>query len=322
MYKRGVRGSFPAALGCLGAALPLLLGAAAPDPPATAVLATLPFLDSEESNRVYVDLAPESARRRLRFLLDTGATDSVVTPLAARAMGVRVRRIKTDPYRRKTLLGRDLLFYVDTRSSDTASKTGWEYGLLGGSFLADYVVELDFEARRVRLLDADRYRVPEAVDHPHEVVLPLKVVANRPGFEVEVNGRPLEVLLDTGAPLGLMLSGRLAREGGVTSAEVEGFSMEGVLGAVAAELGEAQSLHIGPFGFERYPVAVAPNGFFNQGLPGDSIVGFDLLAQFLVRIDYPRARLWLRRRVDWAVTWGGEPWLGWPGRAVSAPPAE
>jgi hypothetical protein len=317
-----MRGVGCVALSCLGAALPLLLGAGAPEPPPAAVLATLPFLDSEEPNRVYVDLAPESARRRLRFLLDTGATDSVVTPLAARAMGVRVRRTKADPYRRRTLLGRDVLFHVDTRSSDTGSKTGWEYGLLGGSFLAEYVVEIDFEARRVRLLDADRYRVPESVDHPHEAVLPLEVVANRPGFEVVVNGRPIDVLLDTGAPLGLMLSGRLAQEGGVTSSEVEGLSMAGVLGAVAAELGEAQSLRVGHFGFERYPVAVAPNGFFNQGLPGDSIVGFDLLAQFLVRIDYPRERLWLRRRADWAVTWGGEPWLGWPDRAVSAPPAD
>jgi hypothetical protein len=317
-----MRGVGCVALSCLGAALPLLLGAGAPEPPPGAVLATLPFLDSEESNRVYVDLAPESARRRLRFLLDTGATDSVVTPLAARAMGVRVRRIKPDPYRRRTLLGRDVLFHVDTSSSDTGSKTGWEYGLLGGSFLAEYVVEIDFEARRVRLLDADRYRVPESVDHPHEAVLPLNVVANRPGFEVVVNGRPLEVLLDTGAPLGLMLSGRLAREGDVTSSEVEGFSMGGVLGAVAAELGEARSLRVGHFLFERYPVAVAPHGFFNQGLPGDSIAGFDLLAQFLVRIDYPRARLWLRRRTDWAVTWGGEPWLGWPDPAVSAPPGD
>lgn len=317
MYKRLV-GSARSA--CLVATLPLLLAAAAPDPPPEAVRATLPFLVSEEPNRVYVDLAAESSHRRLRFLLDTGATYSVVTPLAARAMGVRVRRTKSDAYRRRTLLGEDILFYVDARSSDTGSKTGWEYGLLGGSFLADFVLEIDFEARRVRLLDPDRYQVPESVDHPHEAVLPLRVVSNRPGFEVLVNGHPLEVLLDTGAPLGLMLSGELAQQGEVGSAEFEGFSMGGVLGAVAAELGEARSVRVGPFDFERYPVAVAPNGFFNQGLPGDSIVGYDLLAQFTVRIDYPNTRLWLRRRADWAVTWGGEPWVGWPDQAVSAPP--
>ena len=41
--------------------------------------------------------------------------------------------------------------------------------------------------------------------------------------------------------------------------------------------------------------SVAPQGFYNQGFPGDSLIGYDLLAQFLVRIDYPRRRLWLRR---------------------------
>lgn len=288
------------------------MGAAAPEPPNDAVLATLPFLASEQANRIYVDLAPENSRRRLRFLLDTGATESVVTPRAARDMGVRVRRLKSGAYRRKTLLGTDLHFYVDTRSSDTASRTGWEYGLLGGRFLADHVLELDFEARRVRLLDPDHYVVPEVADAPDEAVLPLVVVANRPAFELTVNGRPLQVLLDTGAPIGLMLSGELASKAGVVSRAVEGFSMAGVLGPVEAELGEATTVAVGPFAFERYPVAVAPNGFYNQGFPGDSIVGFDLLAQFLMRIDYGRGRIWLRRRPDASITWGGEPWRGGP----------
>ena len=247
-------------LASLAVALPLVLGAGAPDPPPEAVLATLPFLGSDERNRIYVDLAAESSARRLRFMLDTGATHSVASPAAARAMGVRVRRTKSDPYRRNTLLGSDLLFFVDTRSSDTGSRSGFEYGLLGGSFLSDFVVELDFEAGRVRLLDPERYAVPPALDHPHEAVLPLTVTSNRPGLVVHVNDRPLEVLLDTGAPLGLMLSGELAERAGVKSAEVEGFSLHGILGPVAAELGEAPRLSLGPFRFERYPVAVAPNG--------------------------------------------------------------
>jgi hypothetical protein len=51
----------------------------------------------------------------LVLLLDTGASFSVFTPLAARAAGVSVRRDKSSPYRRATRLGRDLQFYVDAR---------------------------------------------------------------------------------------------------------------------------------------------------------------------------------------------------------------
>jgi predicted aspartyl protease len=71
------------------------------------------------------------------MFLDTGASKSVLTPRVARQLGVSVRRTKNTPYRRATRLGRDLSFYIDTRRTDTASRTGWEYGFLGGEFL-DY----------------------------------------------------------------------------------------------------------------------------------------------------------------------------------------
>jgi hypothetical protein len=129
------------------AALLLTAPLRADEPPSDAILADLPFLDSGEANRVYVDLAPRGGKRRLPMLLDTGTDFSVFTPRAARAAGVRVRRVKGAPYRRATVLGRDLQFSVDVGSSDTASRTGWEYALLGGNFLAHYVLELDFRAR-------------------------------------------------------------------------------------------------------------------------------------------------------------------------------
>ena len=86
----------------------------------------------------------------------------------------------------------------------------------------------------------------------------------------------------------------------MSSTEYESFTLTGVLCEVASELGEARSVGVGPFAFERYPVVVAPNGFCNQGLPGGSVVGYELLAQFTVRIDYPNSRMWLRRRADWS----------------------
>jgi hypothetical protein len=74
-----------------------------------------------------------------------------------------------------------------------------------------------------------------------------------------------------------------------------------VFGEVASELGETARVAIGPFEFERISVALAPNGFFNQGFPADSILGYDLHSQFQIRIDYPRQRLWLRRRSSQSV---------------------
>jgi len=184
----------------------------ASEPPPEAVLAELPF-EAGESNRVIIDLAPEGSAKPFPLFLDTGADWSVLTPRMARDLGVKVRRLKNDPYRRETRLGRDLQFWIDDRSSDTASKTGWEYGLLGGQFLAEYVLEIDFPARRVRFLDRRRYEVPEQTDAPDEAVLPVKLVSNRPAVEIGVEGRPILVMLDTGAPPTATIQGRSATVG-------------------------------------------------------------------------------------------------------------
>ena len=267
----------------------------ADEPPPEAVLAVLPFLDFPEPNRIIVDLAPEGSAKPLRLMLDTGASHTVLTPLAARELGVQVRRTKQDPYRRPTRLGRDLLFYIDTRTSDTGSKTGWEYGLLGGNFLADYVVELDFPARRVRLLDPKRYSVPAASSASEEAIVPLRVVGQRPGVEVRVNGGKFIVLLDTGAPWSAVLSGKLARSASVESEKIDGLEAGTVYGPMAVELGEAAKLGMGPFEFADVPLLVAPKGWYNAGFAGDSVLGYDVLSQFVLRLDYANQRMWMRR---------------------------
>jgi predicted aspartyl protease len=269
--------------------------AAAEDVPPEAVLAELPFLSSPEPNRVVVDLAPEGSAKPLRLMLDTGAAEAVLTPRAARDLGVQVRRTKRDAYRRPTRLGRDLQFYVDVASSDTGSKTGWEYGVFGGQFLSEYVVEIDFPARRVRLIDPDRFSVPASVSAEGEAVIPVRMVSQRPGVEVQVNGATSLLMLDTGSPGTAVISGKLAQRAKLASAPVEGLSSGTVLGPMEVELGEARSLRIGPFEFDDLLLEVAPRGWYNIGFPDQSVIGCDLLALFVVRLDYPNQRLWLRR---------------------------
>lgn len=281
------------------------------EPAPDAVLAEVPFMDFPEPNRIFVDLAPQG-HRPLPLILDTGATYSVVTPVMARSLGVSVRRTRFDPYRRSTRLGRDLLFFVDASLSDTGSKTGWEYGVLGGNFLAEYVVELDFPGRRVRFLDPGRYEVPRQTSTPGEAVLPLLRIANRLAVEIEVDGARFPVMLDTGAHQGLILGGELAEQAGVARRPDIPYRFVTAWGEVESELGASERLAVGPFVFEKLPVVVLPNGWFNFGLAKDAVIGVDLLSQFSVRIDYPRERLWLRRRPEWAVTWMGEVWDGWP----------
>jgi|GEM_PF-1639787 len=292
--------SVPAALPLLAAlvASPPAAAAPAPEPPPEAVLAELPFLKSQEPNRVYVDLA-EPGSRPFVMLLDTGASESVVTPLMARKLGITVRRNKETPYRRSTRLGRDIDVWVDTRSSDTGSKTGWEYGLLGGRFMAAYVVEIDFPGRRVRFLDPKKYEVPEAVDAADERIVPFRLASNCPIVPLEIAGGEIQLTLDTGAGAPAILSGKVARKLGVDVESLPYFARGGtVLGPMELHLYEQPALRFAGFAFPGQPVLVAPRGWYNIGDSSESVVGVDVLRHFVLRLDYPRRRLWLKRVGD------------------------
>lgn len=279
-------------LGVLASAI----AASADGLPLGALLAELPFLEASENDpdKVHIDLAPEGSARPLPFQLDTGANVSVMTPGAARERGVRTRRIKMTPYHRETRLGREVHFWVNTRRGDGFGRGGVEYALLGGDFLSRYVVEIDYPERRVRFLDPDRVSVPEEPSAPDTTVLPMRVVSHRPQVRVEIAGREVPVLVDTGGYTGLALSGEVAARLGIES-EPDDVDAWGAWGPIETETAEIAEVRLGGFVLRDLQVTVLPHGLYNMGMGNDSLIGAALLRDFVVRLDYPRRRLWLGR---------------------------
>lgn len=279
----------------------------ADDVPPEAVLGSIPFYD-ENPYRVKVNLAPDG-NEPFVWILDTGAQGSVMTPLAARAAGIKVRRDKRSPYVRKTRLGHDVQFRVDTRASDTGSRTGWEYALLGGEFLEEFVVEIDFPRRVVRFLDPKRYEVPEQPIRPEDRILKMRVTAKRPFIELPVGDQTVWVAWDTGAPQNLVLSGKVARKLGIDWKTLPDFgSMGTTIGPMDVRLHEIQDFQFAGADFGLTPVLVAPRGWYNAGGSTDSVVGYELMRPFLVRLDYRRGRLLLRQTAPARATYLGLPW--------------
>jgi predicted aspartyl protease len=282
----------PAALAW--AALALVAGGAAPaqEPPADALLADLPFLEAGP-NQIKVDLATEGGRP-LPLLLDTGALQSFATAGGARDLGITLRRNKQTPYRRETRLGRDIEFNVDTRRGDTGQARGGDYALVGASFLARYVVEIDFPRRRVRFFDPERFAVPES--DPAAVVLPMRGGTPQPIVEIEVGTARVPAILATGAPGTLILPGGWAEDAGaqvaIDAAETEKLDLPPGTGPMQAA--RAALVRLGGFEERDVPLLVAPQGVWGQGARSEALLGVDFLKRFVLRIDYPRRRLWIR----------------------------
>jgi len=279
-------------------ALAVLLIPATPraaEPPSEAVLADLPFLPATErggENEVRIDLAPPGARP-LPLLLDTGSPDSFATPSAARALGISLRRNKQTPYRRATRLGRDVEIAVDMRRGEKTSTAGGEWAVLGARFLASFVLEIDFPGRRVRFLDPKRFEVAERATAANEAVLPIRLVGNRPIVEIEVGAARIPAAITTGAPGTLLLAGGWAAGASLTPNPEVTATLAPAPGAGRLEAVTAARFQIGPFAESEVPMLVAEHGAQGAGARSEAWLGVDLLKRFVLRIDYPRKRLWI-----------------------------
>ena len=274
----------------------LLLAATvrAAEPPADAVLADLPFLPDGNGNEIRIDLAAPGARS-LPLLLDTGSPESFATPRAAQSLGISVRRNKQTPYRRATRLDRDVELSVDTRRGDTSGNAEGEWAVLGARFVAPFVLEIDFPGRRVRFLDPKRFEVPESTDEAGAAVVPIRIDRGRPIVEVVVGTVRVPAVITTGAPGTLLLPGGWSSPEASLLPDPRATELlppmpgAGRLGAVTA-----QRFQIGPFAESDVPMLVAEHGVQGAGARSEAVLGVDLLKRFVLRIDYPRKRLWLR----------------------------
>jgi hypothetical protein len=124
-------------------------------------------------------------------------------------------------------------------------------------------------------------------------VVPFLVTDPLPVIEVEVNGRKVTVLIDTGGD-SFILDPGIASELGI---EVVA-SMPGMFaGGMEAEIGfaRATSLSLGGVTLHSVPMSVLPTGGMAIGGHAlDGILGTGVLKQFLATLDYPNDRLILR----------------------------
>jgi hypothetical protein len=152
-------------------------------------------------------------------------------------------------------------------------------GILGSDFFRRVVVEVDYDARFVRLHDPGRYSPPEGAE-----TIPLTFDHRLPHVtaRLTVPGRPTRtrrLLVDSGSEDAVDDSLLLESHG----------TLRRVLGGVGlgqtyeVVFGRIERFELGPFVIEALP-SVAP---------GVSLIGGEVLRRFRVTLDYPRNRMLL-----------------------------
>jgi predicted aspartyl protease len=279
-----------------------------PPSPGAGVLADLPFVNTGDDRHIYVDIAkPGSAPFVVQ--LDTGAAETVMTPLYARALGVAARKVKSDQHRRDSVTGKPVLFWVTDQFAGRGGDSGWAYALLGGSYLESYVVEVDVPRRRVRLLDPKLHAVDPARPRPGEQITPIRVTNGWPLVEVGLGNGSSWALLDTGAMGSVMVSQEAAARLGIeVDPNAPRRKWRNVLGTSEAAVQRVAELEIGAVRARDVEIDI---GLRDSGvrieriaLESEMLIGLELMRRFVVRIDYPNQKLGLTPIASDAVSEG------------------
>jgi hypothetical protein len=262
------------------------------EPPASAVIADLPFLDVPFSPRIHLDLA-RPGDPPLPVILDTGIRYSVGSPSAMKRLRAEPKAGAPGTRVRPTSLGIDLEISTFERIQREHATEKWVR--FGGFPLRAFVLELDFVERRVRFIDAALYSVPEKATVDGDLVIPIHLLAGRPFLEITLNEKPVRVALDTTVTAPLWIGLRNLKLASIHPKTLPVLRARQHAKDSTLRLYETDSVRIGGLTMSRTPVLVANGGEPDEYGSSGAALGLGLLSQFKVRIDLQNGRLWLRR---------------------------
>lgn len=278
--------------------------ARADDVPAAAVVADLPFLNVPGSPRIHFDLAAPGDRP-LPVMLDTGFMYALGSKLAIDKIGGKPLDGKLRGVERDTALGVPLAIQESEIRGQDAANHPWIR--FGGTPLQLYIVELDFEKRRIRFIDREKYPLSSIPEGPQRATLPIRHLGLRPFMMIHVNGREVFVAIDTTVTLPLSIGPRNLAKAAVHPKTLPILKEKGTQRS-NTRLFETDQVRIGPFEFGVLPIFVSAQGV-QDGLGISSpALGLDLLVNFKVRLDLEGKEIWLERTRTTPVGLGGIPY--------------
>lgn len=171
--------------------------------------------------------------------------------------------------------------------------TGYHHGIIGYSLFGNYVVEIDYDQRVVRL------HAPDTYDAPAEAhIVPLTLRNRLPYATVEITaegGEPFEteVVVDLGASHAISLNTEASDKISIPGNALSAILGHGLSGPLEGQVGRIASLGLGGAQLSQvvatFPVSDHQNPRGIDSLGGN--LGSDVLRRFNTTFDYQRSRM-------------------------------
>ncbi len=251
--------------------------------------------------------------RPLSFILDSGANQAIIRTDIAKELGLKLEGqvtgrgagpgVQTGAFVRNAkwslvgLTGFSQPVTLALPFADLPSALGQPVdGIIGGEFIKEFVVELDYQAKQIRLHKpaAFTYTGPgesipvEFVDVSHPTI---------PATVTTIGGSPIrgQFLFDIGAGQALALHSPFVREQKLldgTRQTIRAIGGAGAGGKTSGQLGRVEALQIGSVALAQ-PITVFSEddagAFANAKLIGN--IGAQVAMRFRVFLDYSRRRI-------------------------------
>jgi hypothetical protein len=251
--------------------------------------------------------------RPLSFVLDTGANAAIIRMATAQELNLSLygnvnsggagagtqvgRRVKDATWSLVGLEGFSQPVTLALPLPEVPSRLGRDIdGVIGGEFIKEFVVELDYQARTITLHDRRTFRYSGSGE-----TLPLEFTANtHPVVQAAVTplgGRPIEqrFLLDIGSGLALVLHSPFVLEhnlSGSRSGTIRAIGLAGTGGRSVGRIGRVAALRIGSFTIRDIITLFSEDtagAFANRSLAGN--IGAQIASRFRTTLDYGGRRV-------------------------------
>jgi hypothetical protein len=197
-------------------------------------------------------------------------------------------------------------------------------GLIGGDIFGRYIVEIDYQLRRVRFFDPQGYEatvgsetigisvkshwlaiyVGDGIDR--RMMCPIKTNDPYVKGELIVSGSRLdrpEFLIDTGLPTSLVVSHTFSERYGIldnVESKIQSICPLASYGVGECDVGRLEALLIGDSGLKiPFPiVSFYQKPMWESSGDYDGIIGHDILRRFKIAFDYGNQRMTLERNDD------------------------
>ncbi len=263
---------------------------------------TVPFQLIDD--RAIVDVRV-NGREPLPFFLDTGTSSSLLDRSVAERLGLKPLcefsgDIVGDGAKTKIDLVRDVSLQVGTLGSRPRNimvididaiahrAAGLNiFGILGGSFIRDFVVDLDYQAKEATFIKPDSHSWEGQGDR-----IRIAILSGVPFAEVESTppgGIQMVMMLDSGADIGLVFNHPFVEKQRLLEKVSPSISTVtfGVGGQTRVRVGRLSEAFLGPIRIERPLSGLALQ---DQGALGETgfagILGAQILSRLKVRFDY------------------------------------